>query len=190
MTDREIIELAEKLGLHWDHDDDPDIGDETIYLWHDADAQPDGGVLIAFHSGKAHVTDVKNWGGESSNGYTNGKKIGQEIQNYAGRWNRPPEPMEPPKTIQKKKRRSRQTEPQDRTSRQLRSQRKEGAFKAVDPLGHCYYVEVFREMMSARDLGPLSLVTTEGESVERIGKGQYRLTRQRIELTTDDPAAP
>jgi hypothetical protein len=72
----------------------------------------------------------------------------------------------------------------------MRHQQKVGAFKAVDPLGHFYYVEIFREAPASKALGTPLLVTAEGESVQRIAKGQYRLVNECIELASDDPAAP
>jgi hypothetical protein len=40
--------------------------------------------------------------------------------------------------------------------------------------------------------GPQNLVTADGESVERLAKGRYRVTHGglNLNLVSDDPAAP
>lgn len=72
----------------------------------------------------------------------------------------------------------------------MRNQRKEGTFKAVDRFGQTHLIEVFIEILSGRVDGEKSLVTTDGESVERISKGVYRIVHGSIDLTSSDPLAP
>jgi hypothetical protein len=200
VTDCEIIALANELGLHCDHDDDPEnAAEETIYLWHDADEQPDGGILIAWRDGRAHIIDSRAGGSDAGDEYGahgNCASLEVDIRNYAVHWNgrmkmKGPMPVKCAQQVKKKKRKRPPAVPTGiKGRRQRTSQRKEGAFKAIDPLGHFYYVEVFREVLPARKDGPLMLVTADGESVEWIAKGRYRLAQQRIELTSNDPAAP
>jgi hypothetical protein len=198
MTSVEIIELAERLGLHCDYDDDPEqLEDETIFLWHDADLEPDGGLLIRFHDGQAYIADLKTWAlaednHASRNGFstTRAGQIHHCIGAYAERCNLRPrvthgEPKDrmnaaPPRVDRRKR----------GGARLPRTQRKEGAFKAVDPLGHFYYVEVFREISGGKVAETPRLVTEDGEKVEWVAKGRYRLAHARIELSSSDPAAP
>jgi hypothetical protein len=71
-----------------------------------------------------------------------------------------------------------------------RSQRREAVFRAVDPLGHYYSVEVYREVVAGKMEDSQRLVTVDGETVERIAKGHYRLTHACLDLSSDDPCAP
>lgn len=196
MTSQEIVELAEQLGLHCDHDDDP-AAEESILLWHDADT--DGGLLFRFHEGKTQLTDLKtltnptdNWNAKRRKSGNQSSVIRRCIDDYVERCNAlPPRPIRdtlkslviPDVPVEP-------TPPRDHDWR-LPSQRKEGAFKAVDPLGHFYYVEVFRDVTCKREETAIQrLVTADGESVERIAKGRYRLSHARLEISSNDPSAP
>ncbi len=192
MSAEETIELAEQLGLHWDHDDDPAQDEETIILWHDTD-EADGGLLIRIRDGQADLADLKNWGMAESMqvaGEDGGRALAESIAAYAGLCN-----QRPRLSHRKAKERAAPTlaGPKVRKRRgecRPRTQRKEGAFKAVDPLGHFYYVEVFREIRGEKQAELPRLVTVDGEEVEWIAKGRYRLGRERIDLSSTDPAAP
>jgi hypothetical protein len=73
-----------------------------------------------------------------------------------------------------------------------RRQRKDGSFKASDGFGNSHLIDLFTELFEGEVEGPQSLVTVDGESVERLAKGRYRVIHGglNLNLTSDDPAAP
>lgn len=72
----------------------------------------------------------------------------------------------------------------------MRTQRRDGTFKAVDGFGRNHTIEIFTEILAEMTEGAQTFVTAEGESVERIAKGKYRIVQGGTELTSKDPAAP
>jgi hypothetical protein len=73
-----------------------------------------------------------------------------------------------------------------------RRQRKDGTFEAADGFGHFHRIDLYTELLEGGAEGPQSLVTVDGESVERLSKGRYRVSHGglNLNLTSDDPAAP
>lgn len=73
-----------------------------------------------------------------------------------------------------------------------RQQRKDGAFTATDGFGHSHRIDVYTEVLAGGADGTQSLLTADGEAVERLAKGRYRIVHGGLdlELTSDDPAAP
>lgn len=71
-----------------------------------------------------------------------------------------------------------------------RIQRREVTFKAVDSFGRSHQIEVYVEMLAGGEDGAQNLVTADGESVQRIDKGHYRIGLGRVDLTSTDPSAP
>jgi hypothetical protein len=73
-----------------------------------------------------------------------------------------------------------------------RRQRKEGSFKAADGFGHTHRIDVYTELLAGGADGPQSLLTADGETVERLGKGRYRIIHGglNLNLSSDDPEAP
>ncbi len=66
-----------------------------------------------------------------------------------------------------------------------------GTFIAYDADGNEYTIYVFTKFIE-RIEGRKSLNTSDGEAVDRIGKGRYRVLTGfgDVEVTSDDPAAP
>jgi hypothetical protein len=71
-----------------------------------------------------------------------------------------------------------------------RTQRRVGSFRAVDRFGHAHHIEIFSVMTAGQTEVEQSLVTDEGETVDRISKGLYRIAHGGIDLVSNDRAAP
>lgn len=72
-----------------------------------------------------------------------------------------------------------------------RKQRKDGTFKAVDGFGRSHMIEVYTEVTPGEADGIRSMVTADGEGVERLAKGHYRIVHGGLALvvTSADPKA-
>lgn len=73
---------------------------------------------------------------------------------------------------------------------------RKGPWKATDDAGNVYAVEVITEMISlphfegtATVPGLSRIRTTSGESLERIGKGEYRIISTGTVIRSSDPKA-
>jgi len=79
-----------------------------------------------------------------------------------------------------------------KTTGAKRKQRKDGSFAAADGFGHVHQIDLYTELLAGGVDGPQSLVTADGESVERLAKGRYRVVHGglNLNLTSDDPGAP
>lgn len=73
-----------------------------------------------------------------------------------------------------------------------RRQRKDGSFKAADGFGNVHVIDLYTELFEGGVEGPQNMVTVDGESVERLAKGRYRIIHGglNLNLTSDDPTAP
>jgi hypothetical protein len=74
--------------------------------------------------------------------------------------------------------------------------RQTGKFKAAGSAGRTYTINVFTDFINADSSeGPVevegmkSLKTSDGQPVNRIGKGRYALL-SGVRLVSDDPSAP
>jgi hypothetical protein len=68
-----------------------------------------------------------------------------------------------------------------------------GSFVAKELSGKTHIIRKSAKTIKVAGIlatGTISLVTTEGLHVTRLGKGSYRLTESEIPLTSDDPNAP
>jgi hypothetical protein len=70
-------------------------------------------------------------------------------------------------------------------------QRRDGTFTAKDGFGRSHVIEVYTEVLPSGGDGLRSYLTADGESVERLGKGTFRVNDggQNANLHSDDPAA-
>ncbi len=71
-----------------------------------------------------------------------------------------------------------------------RIQRRDATFLAFDRFGHRHQIDVFTEILAGQADGAQTLVTEEGESVDRISKGLYRIVQGSVDLVSNDLAAP
>jgi hypothetical protein len=72
-----------------------------------------------------------------------------------------------------------------------KNQRKDASFKAKDGFGQSHLIEVYTEVLASGEAGPRSYLTADGETVERLGLGRFRLIHGglNLHLHSDDPAA-
>ena len=83
-------------------------------------------------------------------------------------------------------------------SRVWRETKQIGAFVARDQSGREHRLLVFAEFRYQADLsgkkilsrGPVAIETEDGDSVNVIGNGDYKVIRTGITLHSDDPDAP